>query len=100
ELLENLMTQARSSQGEAEDAMRRFQAKAGGRFKLPDESKAELTALAQIESQIGDLQVTREIAENKLGYLKGETVRPISALASSDPSTQSCRTAYTKPRRS
>src|SRR2546429_1405552 len=55
ELLENLMTQARSSQGEAEDAMRRFQAKAGGRFKLPDESKGELTALAQIESQIGDL---------------------------------------------
>ncbi|PYN16904.1 MAG: hypothetical protein DME05_06850, partial [Candidatus Rokuibacteriota bacterium] len=96
ELLENLMTQARSSQGEAEEAMRRFQAKAGGRFKLPDESKGELTALAQIESQIGDLQVTREIAENKLGYLKGEKVRPISAPASSDPSTQSLQERLTQ----
>ena len=96
ELLENLMIQARSSQGEAEDAMRRFQAKAGGRFTLPDESKGELTALAQIESQIGDLQVTREIAENKLGYLKGEKVRPISAPASSDPSTQSLQERLTQ----
>ncbi|PYM92507.1 MAG: hypothetical protein DME04_14975 [Candidatus Rokuibacteriota bacterium] len=96
ELLESLMTQAKMSQGEAEDAMRRFQAKTGGRIKLPEESKSDLTALAQLESQLGDLQVTREVAENKLTYLKGEKSRPGSPTASADSSTQGLQERLTQ----
>jgi polysaccharide biosynthesis transport protein len=87
ELLENLLTQAKSSQGDADEAMRRFQQKAGGSFKLPDESKVDLTALAQLESQIADQQVSREIAESKLAYLKGDK-RAGSELAAVDSGTQ------------
>jgi succinoglycan biosynthesis transport protein ExoP len=87
ELLENLLVQAKSSQADAEEAMRRYQQKSGPGFKVPDESKVDLTTLAQIESQMGDLQVSREIAEGKLAYLKGDK-RAGGELVGIDPNTQ------------
>lgn len=96
ELLENLMSQAKTSQGDAEDAMRRFQRKAGGSFKLPEESKGDLAALAQLESQVADLQVTREVAENKLAYLKGDKPKPGGAAPAVDPGTQALQERLTQ----
>jgi capsular exopolysaccharide synthesis family protein len=71
ELLENLFAQARTSQGDAQDAVRKFQAQTGGAVKLPDESRIDLQRLTQLEIALSDVQVNREIAENRLNYLKG-----------------------------
>src|SRR5207249_11110598 len=50
ELLESLMTQAKTSQGDAEEALRKFQAQGGGAVKLPDESRVELQRLGKLET--------------------------------------------------
>ena len=71
ELLENLFAQAKTSQGDAQDALRKFQAQSGGAVKLPDESRIDLQRLTQLETSLSDVQVNREIAENRLNYLKG-----------------------------
>src|SRR5262245_28727497 len=71
ELLENLFGQAKTSQGDAQDALRKFQAQTGGAVKLPDESRIDLQRLTQLETSLSDLQVSREIAESRLTYLKG-----------------------------
>ena len=71
EQLEGLLTQARASQREAEDALRKFQAKTGV-VKLPDEARVDLMSLAQLEGQMADIQVNREIAQSRLAYLRGE----------------------------
>src|SRR5206468_11720540 len=39
--------------------------------KVPDEARADLQRLTQLETSLSDLQVSREIAENRLSYLKG-----------------------------
>jgi tyrosine-protein kinase Etk/Wzc len=72
ELLENLLSQANSTRLEAEDALRKFQSQSGGAIKLPDESRGDLTKLALLESQLVDVQVNRDIAQNRLAYLKGD----------------------------
>jgi polysaccharide biosynthesis transport protein len=72
ELLENLLSQANTSRSEAEDALRKFQAQSGSSIKLPDESRSDLQRLAQLEGQLSDVQVNREIAQNRLAYLKGD----------------------------
>jgi polysaccharide biosynthesis transport protein len=82
ELLESLLVQAKNSQTEAEDAMRKFQAQSGTPIKLPDESRADLQRLAQLEGQLVDVQVGREIAQNRLAYLKGD--RKAGAQAAAD----------------
>jgi tyrosine-protein kinase Etk/Wzc len=71
ELLENLFAQAKTSQGDAQDALRKFQAQTGGAVKLPDEARIDLQRLTQLETSLSDLQVSREIAESRLNYLKG-----------------------------
>lgn len=96
ELLENLLAQAKGHQSDAEEAMRRYQQRTSGSLKLPDESRGAVTALAQLEGQIADLQVSREIAENKLAYLKGDKPRAGSAIPGSDPATQSLQDRLTQ----
>ena len=71
ELLENLFTQARTSQADAQDALRKFQAQTGSAVKLPDEARVDLQRLTQLETSLSDVQVNREIAESRLNYLKG-----------------------------
>ena len=71
ELLESFLTQARSSQAEAEEALRKVQAQ-GGAVKLPDESRLDLQRLSQLESSLADVQVSREIAQARLQHLKGD----------------------------
>ena len=71
ELLETFVTQAKTSQAEAEDALRRTQAQ-GGAVKLPDESRVDLQRLTQLETALADVQVSREIAQARLLYLKGD----------------------------
>ena len=91
DLLENLWSQAKANQTEAEDALRKYQAKNGGTLKLPEEAKVELTSLANLESQLNDLQINREIAENKLAYLKGDKKKPGGMTLAADPSVQALR---------
>jgi capsular exopolysaccharide synthesis family protein len=89
ELLENLWGQAKTSQREAEEALRTLQARPGSNLKLPEESKLELAALGNLESQIADVQVDREIAQNKLAYLKGDRKR--GGGPALDPAAQALR---------
>ena len=72
ELLENLLTQANNNRTEAEDALRKFQSQSGSSIKLPDESRGDMMRLAQLESQLVDVQVSRDIAQHRLAYLKGD----------------------------
>jgi uncharacterized protein involved in exopolysaccharide biosynthesis len=79
ELLENLLTQAKASQGEAEQSLRSFQSQRGGSVKLPDEARVDLQRLSQLEASLSDVQVSREIAQGRLAYLKG--ARPAGPAA-------------------
>ncbi|PYN34217.1 MAG: hypothetical protein DME01_16280 [Candidatus Rokuibacteriota bacterium] len=72
ELLESLFTQARTGQVDAQDALRKFQSQTGAAVKLPDEARVDLQRLTQLETSLSDVQVSREIAENRLNYLKGD----------------------------
>jgi len=94
ELLESLATQARGSQRDAEDALRAFQAKTGV-VKLPDERSMDLTALGQLEGQLADAQVTREIAQSRLAFLKGEGQKPGKGAPILDPVAQQLREKLT-----
>ena len=71
ELLDTLLTQAKSNQAEAEGALRKIQVQ-GGAVKLPDESRVDLQRLTQLETALADVQVSREIAQSRLRYLKGD----------------------------
>jgi capsular exopolysaccharide synthesis family protein len=94
ELLENLLTQAKTGQQEAADSLRKFQVQGG--VKLPEDAKLDITRLAQLETTLADLQVNREIAQKRLAYLKGE-LRAGAALGTGavdsmpDPATQILR---------
>lgn len=95
ELLEGLLVQSRTSQNEAEDALRKFQGQSGGAVKLPEESKADLARLAQLEGMLADLQVSREIAQSRLAYLKGDYTKA-GAQPMMDPATQALRERLTQ----
>ena len=95
EQLEGLLTQARASQREAEDALRKFQAKTGV-VKLPDEARVDLMSLAQLEGQMADIQVNREIAQSRLAYLRGEKEKAASATTTIDPAIQQLREKLTQ----
>jgi len=71
ELLEVFLSQARTGQGEAEDALRKAQAQGGAR-QVPDEARVELQRLTQLESALAEVQVSREIAQAQLAYLKSD----------------------------
>lgn len=87
ELLENLLQQSKATQGEAGDSLRKFQAKSGV-VKLPDEAKLDLVTLGRLEGQLADVQVGREIAQNRLAYLRGDRQRPAGLSAAADPAAQ------------
>jgi capsular exopolysaccharide synthesis family protein len=87
ELLESMLAQARTSQTEAEDSLRKFQAQGGGAVKLPDESRVDLQRLTKLETELSDAQVSLEIAQNRLAYLKGDR----KSGAAGDPATQALR---------
>jgi succinoglycan biosynthesis transport protein ExoP len=87
ELLETFVTQAKTSQAEAEDALRRTQAQ-GGAVKLPDESRVDLQRLTQLETTLADVQVSREIAQARLLYLKGDrksAPQPVLDVSTTQP---------------
>ncbi|HMH50441.1 MAG TPA: polysaccharide biosynthesis tyrosine autokinase [Candidatus Acidoferrum sp.] len=92
ELLETLLTQAKSNQGEAETALRKIQVQ-GGAIKLPDESRVDLQRLTQLETALADVQVSREIAQSRLLYLKGDrkSGRPLEAEPVTDAPAQPLR---------
>lgn len=94
ELLEGLLVQARGSQNEAEDALRKFQAQSGGAVKLPEESRADLARLALVEGTLSDVQVSREIAQSRLAYLKGDRTK--AGAQPMDPATQVLRERLTQ----
>lgn len=98
ELLEGLMVQAKTSQNEAEDALRKFQSQPGGMVKLPEESRADLARLAQLEGMLADLQVSREIAQSRLAYLKGDYTKSAAAAKQPvmDAATQTLRERLTQ----
>lgn len=75
ELIGNLTAQAQTGQLEAEDALRKFQEERGGGLNLPEHTKLELKKLSELESALSDLQVNREIAQARLGFLRGEPQR-------------------------
>ncbi len=95
ELLDNLMVQAKTSQNEAEEALRKFQAQSGGAVKLPEELRADLARLAQLEGNLADVQVSREIAQSRLAYLKGDRSKG-SVQPMVDPATQMLRERLTQ----
>ena len=95
ELLETLQTQARASQREAQDALRKFQMKTGV-VKLPDEARVDLTSLAQLEGQLADIQINREIAQSRLAYLRGEREKVAGLTMAVDPAVQQLREKLTQ----
>lgn len=90
ELIESMLAQAKTNQAEAEDALRKFQAQGGGAVKLPDESRMELQRLGKLETDLSDVQVNTEIAQNRLAYLRGERKAAGQGQAV-DPAAQSLR---------
>jgi len=94
ELLESMLAQARTSQAEAEDSLRKFQAQGGSAVKLPDESRVDLQRLMKLETELSDAQVSLEIAQNRLAYLKGD--RKSGEQAAGDPATQGLRDRLAK----
>jgi polysaccharide biosynthesis transport protein len=95
ELLESHVVQARTSQREAQDSLRRFQAQAGGVVNLPDEARIDLQRLTQFEAALSDTQVSREIAQSRLAYLRGDA-KSAAQPAALDASTQSLRERVTQ----
>jgi capsular exopolysaccharide synthesis family protein len=98
ELLENLLGQTRATQTEAEQALAKFQAEVPGVVKLPDEVKLDATRLAQLETTLADIHVSREIAQKRLAYLKGpekEAEKP-AAPGPVDPAVQAARDRLNK----
>jgi capsular exopolysaccharide synthesis family protein len=89
DLLENLLAQARGTQAEAEEALRKFQAQHGASIRVPDEMRVDVTRLAQMETALADLQINREIAQKRLAFLKGEPKSPVAPVV--DPAVQAAR---------
>ena len=71
EMIENLLVQARTSQQEAEESFKKFQGTTGD-VRLPEQSRLELTKLADLESKLSEYQVAREIAVARLNALRGQ----------------------------
>lgn len=71
EMIENLLVQARTTQQEAEETFKKFQ-NASGDVKLPEQSRLELTKLADLEGKLSEYQVAREIAQARLTAMRGQ----------------------------
>lgn len=91
ELLENLVNQTRATQKEAELALTKFQAETPGIVKLPDDVRLDATRLAQLETSLADIQVSREIAQKRLAYLKGPEKAAEPAAGPSSPEIEAAR---------
>lgn len=96
ELLEGLLAQARTSQIEAQESLRKFQSQGTTVVKLPDEARVDLQRLATLEGSLADVQVNREIAQNRLAYLKGDKSKGGSQQAALDVTTQPLREKITQ----
>jgi polysaccharide biosynthesis transport protein len=88
ELLESLLTQAKNSQAEAEDRLRRFTGGSGTGIKLPDEFRMDMQRLGALESELSDVQINVEIAQQRLAYLRGDKRGGQPGI---DPATQQLR---------
>ena len=92
ELIENLIGQARTNLLDADEALRKFQAQAGGAFKIPEQTHLQLSKLSELENARAEVQASREIAQAKLSFLRGETPKPGQApVAGMDPAAQVLR---------
>jgi len=87
EMIENLLVQARTSQQEAEESFRKFQGTTGD-VRLPEQSRLELTKLADLESKLSEYQVAREIAVARLNAMRGQGA---STPGQPDPGTAALR---------
>jgi len=69
QFIENLLAQTKANLQEAEESLAKHQR--GGALKLPERSSVEMTQLAQLESNLADIQASEEIAKRRLASLKG-----------------------------
>src|SRR6059036_3420319 len=69
QFIENLLAQTKANLQEAEESLAKHQR--GGALKLPERSSVEMAQLAQLESNLADIQASEEIAKRRLASLKG-----------------------------
>src|SRR5437879_5089807 len=69
QFIENLLAQTKANLQEAEESLAKHQR--GGTLKLPERSSVEMAQLAQLESNLADIQASEEIAKRRLAGLKG-----------------------------
>ena len=96
ELLEGLLVQAKNTNLEAQDSLRKFQRESNGVVKLPDEARMDLKRLGEMESALADVQVSRDIAQNRLAYLKGDKSKAGGQQAALDLAMQPLRERITQ----
>jgi capsular exopolysaccharide synthesis family protein len=85
EMLENLQAQTKKSLNEAEESLRRFQRTGGEGIAVSDQSRLEVTKLAELENALAEVQVAKEIASSRLAYLRGESQKGGKAPAAAAP---------------
>lgn len=91
EMLENLLVQTKASLNEAEDSLRRFRRSGGDGIAVSDQSRLEMTKLAELENAMAEVQVAKEIASGRLTFLRGESQKggkappPVRVPAAGDP---------------
>src|SRR5947208_3227208 len=69
QFVENLLAQTKANLQEAEESLAKHQR--GGTLKLPERSSVEMAQLAQLESNLADIQASEEIAKRRLAGLQG-----------------------------
>ncbi len=94
EMLESMLGQVRTDQQQADEAMATFQSKFGGSVKLPEVSQAQMQKLGTLENSLSEIQVQKDIAQSKLGFLRGER-SGAGSVAAFDPSVASLRDRLT-----
>src|SRR2546428_10674358 len=69
QFIENLLAQTKANPQEAEYSLTKHQR--GGTLELPQRSSVEIAQLAQLESNLADIQASEEIPKRRLAGLKG-----------------------------
>jgi tyrosine-protein kinase Etk/Wzc len=84
ELIDGQMAQARRSLAETEAALRRLQG-GSGQAAPAEHVRVALARLAELENALAEVQVGKDIAQGRLGYLRGAPPRAPRAAAPSAP---------------
>jgi succinoglycan biosynthesis transport protein ExoP len=84
EFIENSLNQTKAALQEAEEALAKAPG-GGAASKLPDRTMLDVTKLAQLENNLADIQVSKEIAKVQLNVLRGG--KPGGGLSAAGRST-------------